>query len=273
MSKNVLAYKPKESKKNPQGVARVSVGKNKARITFSDENDAVFDDGEKTRDFALADLPKYPKLTDGTKGEYFVKLSKDAEEVLSIGPVMGVFSGYIVDMSRPNGEDSDVGFYRITPSNEQYQPYDAINFYLEPADGPFKGVRQSLFMHYKFRDNDGVAGWDGNPENKQAKWLPRLVKVCEAADLVSEPIEWPSDNNICPTLLDRAINAHKKLTWMVKDGYVDPDSVRGSGASFADDEEDVDDAFPVKKAAKKTVTKAAPAKKASAKSSDRRNRY
>lgn len=245
-----LNFKPKEKLgKFPQGPAKIVTGEKAAKITFVGENAPEFDNGETSAKFDLADLPKTPRLPKNATGMYFVKLSRDKDEVLGIGPLEGMFDARVVDLSRPQ-EDQDPAPYEIVPKDENWNPYLAFNAYWEILSGTFKGSRISQFFHYKFdSDEDGMTIYDGQPNNPKAKWLPRLVEFCEKTGCVDDPIKWPDDGNILPVLLERILAEGRKVNIVVKNGYIDSLLSGDSYGDFGDDEDvDVDDEFPKSKA-------------------------
>lgn len=221
-SKNALSANKSESKKRTTGLATIKAGETKVRISFQDE-ETLFDNGKNVKAFAYDDLPKTPKLSNGSEDEYFVVLTSDGDEVESIGPVEGVFSARCLDLSRPS-EDDDPEPFEVSPKNEKWDPYQAFLAFFEIQSGPFKKVRIPYFLHYKFeesKENPGFAAWKGDPENKKATRLAQIIEFCEKLDVVAEPIEWPEDGNILPTLLDRILENNKTVKIVVKKGYID----------------------------------------------------
>lgn len=222
-TKNALGANKSESKKRTTGLATIKAGDNKVRITFQDE-DTVFDNGKNVKTFAYDDLPKTPKFTaDSKDNDYFVVLSPDGDEIESIGPVEGVFTAKCIDLSRPK-EDEDPEPFEVSPKNEKWDPYQAFLAFFEIQSGPFKKVKIPYFLHYKFEESKtdaGFAAWKGDPENKKATRLAQIIEFCEKLDVVAEPIEWPEDGNVLPTLLDRILENNKTVKIVVKKGYID----------------------------------------------------
>lgn len=250
MGKNVLSGSKTETQKRKKGIATIKVVGEKCRVTFDD--DAVeFDNGKNSKSFELDEMPKYPKLPEGSKS-YFVVLNQDADTVESIGPVEGVFPAHLVDFNRQD-EDSDPAPLEKESTNEKWPPYQYFLAFFEITGGPYKKVKIPYFLHYKFEEsseNPGETGWKGNPENRKATRLHQLIEFCEKLDLTDEPIKWPDDGNILPTLLERAEENPKSVKIVVKNGYID--SLLGDSSEEAEDEDEPTKAkAPVKKHAPK----------------------
>lgn len=221
-AKNALKANKSESKKRVSGIATIKTGKDKARITFQDDN-TQFDNGKNVKTFALDDLPRVPKLNPESEDDYFVVLNSDGDEVEVISPVEGVFQAQCVDLSRPN-EDDDPAPFEVTPKKEGWASYLAFLAFFEITNGTFKKIKIPYFLHYKFsesKEDEGFAAWMGDPENRKATRLHQLIEFCEKLDLVSDAIEWPEDGNILPELLNRILKNKKIVKIVVKNGYID----------------------------------------------------
>jgi len=240
---NKLGYVGNSFEKKIYGVANVHAGKNKIVVTLLGKDGTEGD----SYNFRFDDLPKVPKIQPETEDVYNVVLSPDGETVEKIGPVEGHYMARLVDFGRPE-EDADPTPQLIEKQNADGKPYSYEQFTadFEIVKGKFKGVKIRHWLRYLFLENPnqpGFAGWKGNPDNPNAKHLPRLVEFCDKCGMVDEDLEWPEDGNVLPELLRRGIKANRTVDLTIKGGFV-------SDILKADYEEE-DEPAP-KKAAKKT---------------------
>lgn len=252
MGKNALGFKKSDYVKPVSGIATIKAGVNgKGRVTFQDE-EIKFSTGKNSMVVSLDDLPDVPAIAPESEDDYFVKFNPDTDEIFYIGPVQTTVNAKLVDFSRPE-EDADPAPYERT--NEKYNTtYLAFSAVFQVQGGQFKKLKLHQFHHYKFCENpqqEGFAMFEGDPDNKKAIWLPKLVNFCEKLGLVDEQIEWPEDGNILPELLQRALDNDKTVKLAINKGYID--SIMSSHKDDVDEEVDND-------TESKPKAKAAPAK-------------
>lgn len=236
IAKNALDFAP-ETPQKEYGIAKVKTGPNKARLVFADGT---------TYTFPLTALPKHPHIAPNSDEDlYMVVLSPEKDKVEKIGPAEGHFLAKCIDFMRPD-EDSDPapadGTYHDKKTGKDI-PYQKFTAVFKILNTRFKGVEVLHFLRYKFRDNNGVAGWDGKLGHPNAIHLPRLVEFCTKTGCVDSPIPWPEDGNILPELLSRILEADKVVDLTIKDGYI-------SSIMFSDVEGEEDEAPKPKPKAK-----------------------
>lgn len=245
MGKNAFDSNKSESQKRHKGIATIKVTGEKARVTF--EDDAVeFDNGKNYKSFDLDDMPKLPKLEEGSK-DYFVILNPEADTVESIGPVEGLFQARFVEFN--HDEDEEPAPLDKESTNPKWPSYQYFLAFFEITKGAFKKIKIPYFLHYKFeesRNNPGFVAWKGDTENPKATRLHQLVEFCEKLHLADEPIEWPEDGNVLPAFQERAESNPVGVRILVKNGYIDS----LLGAEDEEPEEDEEEEKPAKSKAK-----------------------
>jgi hypothetical protein len=271
MSKNALGFKKSEYVKPVSGIATIKAGKNgKGRVTFQDE-EIKFSTGNNSMVVSLDDLPDIPAIAPETEDDYFVKFNPDTDEIFYIGPVQTTLNAKLVDFSRPEEGSDPLPFEK---TNEKYNTtYWAFNAVFQIKGGQFNKLKLYQFHHYKFCENPqepGYAMFEGDPDNKKAIWLPKLVNLCEKCELVTEPIQWIeiADGSILPELLNRALDNDKIVKLAINKGYID--SIMSSHKDEVEDveEDDTESTPKAKSNGKATSSAKAPKRVKSSDTSD-----
>ena len=204
MSKNALNFGGSSNSNWKKGVATFKFKGKKVKIVMEDEK-YIFTENL---------LPEFPKKI-REKDTYFVELRLDEDgdvaDVSNIRPAkwMGL-KMQMVDMTRPS-PDEDPAPYSYT-ANYSGKEVEETCFYMfwecVDPESEFFGVRFPNRYFYKFKnDGNGMVMWDGNYDNPKATRLHRVVDHLAMVKAVEQPIEWPEDDNILPTLLARALAA------------------------------------------------------------------
>lgn len=229
------------------GLATIKTGETKAKVTF-DESSKEFDNGTSTKTVPLGELPKFPKIQPNSENKYRVRLNKEGDQIDSIFPAEGHFMAKVIDMGRRKDAESEPEPYEKvfgvgTPKESHHLEFFPI--YKITQKG-MKGAQAPYFLHYKFDDDGkGFTTFYGNPDNPKATRLLQLIDWCNKHGVIDEPISWPEDGNICPELLERALEADREVEIIVKDGYI---KELLSVGDYGNDEESEEDEKPKAKA-------------------------
>lgn len=226
MAKNALGHREDSQSSWVSGVATFVKKKGKVKATVTDRK------GNITELIFSDDLfPEHPKniLKKIQKDESYsvsIRLDEDGdvEEVQTVYPADWMaIQMRLVDISRPDGEDSDPAPIEISfEKGGKEISYLVWIAYLEILSGEWKGARVPYWLNYKFEsDGEGMARWMGNPDNPRATRVRQCIEFCVAVDVVSEPIEWPEDGNVLPIILARALSAKTTLNTSGKSGQVE----------------------------------------------------
>ena len=166
----------------------------KFKVTFEDGFSKVFD--------------KMSSPSATCKGNWFVTLMADDEEILGLRPVnamcKGKFSNFVA------GEDD-------IPAPGEYEgkfgKYLAFTALLN-LGGEYKGMVQSMFLAYKFAEYDGITVIKGS-----GRWVDNLQAFLEAGGIWDQDI--PFSDNVLPTIQKMLLVESKVFGLAIKDGFVD----------------------------------------------------
>lgn len=218
-----------------------------------------FPDGESTLKVKIADLPKEAKrvikANMTSPKEFRVRLNEDGDEVETVTPARGVFTNCKLIGLGP--KDADGKFRPMihkvyNEGTDKENAHDEFIAIYEIQDGPFKGVQlPGYYLHYKYEEvpegeeDEGMTQYN-TVDTPQASQLHKLQAWERThGGIVDEPIEWPDDGDIRPTLEERALENDVTVTLVFENGYID--SVQATETYDVDDEESVeefDKAFP-----------------------------
>jgi len=254
-----------EFKKDWVGVCEIKSGEKVARFTsvetFRDGTVKTFDGDKKSLDFQIAELPKLaqrvikPGMKDAKK--FRVRLNSDQDEVKMVTPASGMFSAKLAYIG-PAREGQDPQpfekFFHKGESNETSH----LEFFAsyEITEGVFKGAElPAYFLHYKFEgisdgeEDEGMTRFN-TVDTPQASQLHRLQDWANVhGEILDEPIVFPDDGNILPTLEERALDADREVNVIIEKGYIKSVQAKENYEeveveSESEELDDVDKAFP-----------------------------
>lgn len=236
-----------EFKKKLVGLVDVITSDTSAKFTLTEEG-KEFENGTTSFKAKLADLPKHPKLPTNLKTprQYRIRMNEDGDEIEAIQPVRGSFRAKLIDLGKRANKDSEPTPYEKWYHKGEKDENMHLEFFVvyEIIEGPFKGVQLPAYnLHYKFDqdpEEDDMTRFN-TANTPQAKQLHRLIEWGEVqGGLFDNPIEWPDDGNILPTLLERALDADREVMVILDKGYIQ--MVQPVEDEMTD--EQVDEAFP-----------------------------
>lgn len=233
---------------NRSGIAKVRIGEKTAEIIFKDNPDDVVK-------LLRKDVPK----TVG-KGEYFVVLNSDEDEVLSIRPANAIckakfraFAAKEGEVPAPRQHPGGTGTKK-DGSKYNYEPYLAFSAILDLL-GDHAGQDIAVYLRYLFiNDGDGGTAIKGGGRNADV-----LESFLAVTGLMDDEIKFR--DNLLPSMQKKILQKNRTFQVMIKAGYVD---------SFLEDieadDEDVDEKEPEEvaeaeeeaKPSRKPATKQAP---------------
>lgn len=277
VKKSALGQRPaNQFEKKLVGIVDVTVGEKKVKFELVKEDgkeQKLFANGKPTLVVALEDLPDFPKLTQAHTGKQFrIRMNNDGDEVEALTPVSGHYTAKLIDLG-PTKKDEEPTPYEKPdhfPGKEESSHLEFFAVY-KIVSGAFKGVQMpGFYLHYKFeKDEDGTTRFAGNFDNKKATRLFQLKEWGDVHGLWNEPIKW-DDVTILPVLLERALENDNLVDIIVKDGYIrevlpaqddepfeEPKkrTEKEIKAELGFEKDEVDEAFPPKKTAKKPAKK------------------
>ena len=183
----------------------------KFKVTFEDGFSKVFD--------------KMSSPSATRKGNWFVTLMADDEEILGLRPINAMckakFSNFVA------GEDGiPAPFEKKSERGNIYLAFVA----LLNLGGEYKGMVQSLFLGYKFVEYEGSTVLKGS-----GRWVDNLQSFLEAGGIWDQDI--PFSDNLLPTIQKMLLIENKVFGLAIKNGFVD------SIMELPDQESESDDDF------------------------------
>lgn len=249
-----------EFKKDWVGVVEIKTGDKVALFTsvetFRDGTIKAFDGDSYSKRFNLADLPKIaqrlikPNMKDAKK--FRVRLNADQDEVKMITPASGMFSAKLKYIG-PAKEGQDPQPFEKFFNKGEASETSHLEFFAsyEITEGVFKGAElPAYFLHYKF---EGIPGGEEDEgmtrfntvDTPQASQLHRLQDWASVhGDILDEPIVFPDDGNILPTLEERALDADREVNVIIEKGYIKSLQAKENYEEVEDGSDEVDKAFP-----------------------------
>lgn len=257
-----------EFKKDWVGLVKVITGDKVSRFTsvetFRDGSVKLFDADQTSLDFKIADLPKLAqrviKPNDKTGKTFRVRLSADQDEVKMVTPASGMFSAKLKYLG-PAKEGQDPQPFEKFFNKGETSETSHLEFFAsyEITEGVFKGAElPAYFLHYKFEgipegeEDEGMTRFN-TVDTPQASQLHRLQDWASVhGDILDEPIVWPDDGNVLPTLEERALDSDREFNVIIEKGYIKSVQAKENyeEVDFSDPEveadllDEVDKAFP-----------------------------
>jgi hypothetical protein len=234
-----MAYRPGRRKvkypKNPSGVARIKAGKKSGTLIvwFSEDNDNEFAD-KKYKVTGWPDFIRKPKKLAGR--EWYVKLNNDHNEIYSISPQSGMFTGKMEKFISSEGAEPAPEL--INKTSQEGKPYSYLQFVCI-------GMEMLYYLRHNFaaKEEDDEYGEKGDAE--YTNWGKNSIHTPKLDEFLTVTGAWDKGpikfiDNLLPKLQKRILKADKSFQFIVKNGWIDTLYVDSS----VSDDEDGEEEFP-----------------------------
>jgi hypothetical protein len=208
-----MSYKPQTKKGEglfggPKGIAKLQLNKDGSKVKFTLDG----------KEYVISEFPEYIKEA----GDYFVRLSNDADEILSAHPANGMFKVKVNRFPAPEGEEPAPKTREANWEGKaySYQYFVVLLDVLDPAK--YKGIQIPLTLRYHF---DAITEEVGEKEvdvvgyaHPKSKYTNLLMDFCDATGVWNKGA-MPYKANVLPMLAKRIANEDKTFSIVVKDGW------------------------------------------------------